>query len=458
MTRIFIVLACLLATRADGDKDWVAAFQERLSALRAQKEPVTTQEVLAHLEIPSEASGAAREFLKAFELLEKPEAQMKAAAAHEALRSDFPLGDPLPAQVRAPMEEYVAQVRGALDLIYGALELPPGRYPSDCPLPEDPPVDFTTVADSGLPFGGGLRDALRLCPMDAILCAQAADKQGAMRALLAIRRLIAPLKNNPSAEAALLQFAGAILLADTAERVLSLCELPGDSLKKLAAEVDVQLGEMTLEPALLGERARGYWLVTTWADKHMALMLSFMHPAGEVNADLRQLAAQQGVEILDYFAKAKRALGLPWPQRIAAAISLDDLVTQKVHANETVLLLDAVALCLGKMVSTMAKAQAALTAMRIGLAAERWRLSHGEFPDTLSALVPEGIAALPDDPYSGAPLTYIQTSGTAVVLSVVPGWQPGSVDWQDRGDLRAKAARSAEAFALIEARSRAAPH
>jgi hypothetical protein len=183
-----------------------------------------------------------------------------------------------------------------------------------------------------------------------------------------------------------------------------------------------------------------------------------MHPAGEVNADPRQLAAQQGVEILDYFAKAKRALGLPWPQRIAAAISLDDLVTQKVHANETVLLLDAVALCLGKMVSTMAKAQAALTAMRIGLAAERWRLSHGEFPDTLSALVPEGIAALPDDPYSGAPLTYIQTSGTAVVLSVVPGWQPGSVDWQDRGDLRAKAARSAEAFALIEARSRAAPH
>lgn len=54
-----------------------------------------------------------------------------------------------------------------------------------------------------------------------------------------------------------------------------------------------------------------------------------------------------------------------------------------------------------------------------GIALERYRLAEGHHPDTLQALVPRYLKAIPIDPFTGAPLKYIRKpDGSRVVYSV----------------------------------------
>jgi hypothetical protein len=54
----------------------------------------------------------------------------------------------------------------------------------------------------------------------------------------------------------------------------------------------------------------------------------------------------------------------------------------------------------------------------VALAAERYRLRHGDWPRTLADLVPDYLLAVPLDPFDGAPLRYRRSDGGAVVYSV----------------------------------------
>ena len=75
---------------------------------------------------------------------------------------------------------------------------------------------------------------------------------------------------------------------------------------------------------------------------------------------------------------------------------------------------------------------------------ERYRLAHGEYPESLDALAPQFIAKLPHDIINGQPLHYRRTADGRFVLYSV-GWnekdddgvvglnESGSVD-RDTGD------------------------
>jgi hypothetical protein len=52
------------------------------------------------------------------------------------------------------------------------------------------------------------------------------------------------------------------------------------------------------------------------------------------------------------------------------------------------------------------------------LAVERYRLARKEFPEMLVQLVPAYMAAVPPDPFDGAPLRYKRTDRGFVVYSV----------------------------------------
>ena len=65
--------------------------------------------------------------------------------------------------------------------------------------------------------------------------------------------------------------------------------------------------------------------------------------------------------------------------------------------------------------------QASVDLARTAIALERWRLVHGEFPESLDALVPQLIAKVPHDVVGGQPLQYRrQADGLFVLYSV--GW------------------------------------
>ena len=51
-------------------------------------------------------------------------------------------------------------------------------------------------------------------------------------------------------------------------------------------------------------------------------------------------------------------------------------------------------------------ADAAVALMRAALGVEMYRAAHGEYPESLPALVPECLPAMPMDPFDGKPLRY----------------------------------------------------
>ncbi|HTX21471.1 MAG TPA: hypothetical protein VMD27_06410 [Candidatus Aquilonibacter sp.] len=65
--------------------------------------------------------------------------------------------------------------------------------------------------------------------------------------------------------------------------------------------------------------------------------------------------------------------------------------------------------------------QAEVDLARVACALERYRLAHGEYPESLDALVPQFIEQLPDDVVNGQPLHYRLTDDGKFVLYSV-GW------------------------------------
>jgi hypothetical protein len=61
-----------------------------------------------------------------------------------------------------------------------------------------------------------------------------------------------------------------------------------------------------------------------------------------------------------------------------------------------------------------------LVAAQVGVAAERYRLAHGGWPQDLAQLVPTYLREVPTDPYDGQPLRYRQTADGVVLYSVGP--------------------------------------
>jgi hypothetical protein len=76
---------------------------------------------------------------------------------------------------------------------------------------------------------------------------------------------------------------------------------------------------------------------------------------------------------------------------------------------------------LGSFAQKTAYSQNAVNLARVALALERYRLAHGEFPESLDMLAPQFIEKIPHDIINGQPLKYRRTDDGQFVLYSV-GW------------------------------------
>jgi hypothetical protein len=76
---------------------------------------------------------------------------------------------------------------------------------------------------------------------------------------------------------------------------------------------------------------------------------------------------------------------------------------------------------LGSATRKFASVQAAMDLARVAIALERYRLAHGEYPESLTVLSPQFIVKLPHDIINGQPLHYRRTDDGQFVLYSV-GW------------------------------------
>jgi hypothetical protein len=76
---------------------------------------------------------------------------------------------------------------------------------------------------------------------------------------------------------------------------------------------------------------------------------------------------------------------------------------------------------LGSTAEKFAYAQSSADLARVAIALERYRLAHGEYPQSLDALVPQFMEKIPHDVIGGQPLHYRRTDDGQFVLYSV-GW------------------------------------
>jgi len=121
-------------------------------------------------------------------------------------------------------------------------------------------------------------------------------------------------------------------------------------------------------------------------------------------------------------ADVKRGIFSPALLRDAdAALDLEIRHVSPYNKIET-MLLPAMSACAKKF----ARDQESTDLARVACALERYRLAHGEYPESLDALAPQFIAKLPHDIINGQPLHYRRTSDGQFVLY--------SVGWNEKDD------------------------
>jgi hypothetical protein len=81
---------------------------------------------------------------------------------------------------------------------------------------------------------------------------------------------------------------------------------------------------------------------------------------------------------------------------------------------------------IGNAVKKFASIQASIDLARVACALERYRLAHGQYPETLDALAPQFIGNLPRDIINGQPLHYRRTDDGQFILY--------SVGWDEKDD------------------------
>jgi hypothetical protein len=74
----------------------------------------------------------------------------------------------------------------------------------------------------------------------------------------------------------------------------------------------------------------------------------------------------------------------------------------------------------GRLATKTSLAQAELKMTQIACALERYRLTHNQYPDELSALTPQFASAVPNDPIKGGQFQYRRTGDTFLLYSI--GW------------------------------------
>jgi len=76
---------------------------------------------------------------------------------------------------------------------------------------------------------------------------------------------------------------------------------------------------------------------------------------------------------------------------------------------------------LGNFAQKTAYAQNAVDLARAAITLERYRLAHGEFPESLESLAPQFLEKIPHDIINGGPLHYRRTGDGQFILYSV-GW------------------------------------
>jgi hypothetical protein len=384
---------------------WRYEFHRQIEAIRAAGLPVTWQELDAWYPWPSSGRNAADWVLGAEDCCWRLTAADARRLEQIVSRSTTGLGleEPLPDDLKALLERHIESNAKALALLHEVGTDFEGRYP----------VDLSKGWAASTRHITSVRDSVTLLGLEAALCAEHQDPNGTTRALQAALFVAASVDKEPLLSSHTVRMWGSVWAAWALERALRHVEFTEGQLARLHQAFGDIRGSDGLRRALVGNRCM---FLSAFEQSTSLDPRAFgrLPPVPILEAyDALGLSAREGTAFLDYVQECIRIADLPAFQRLQASRNAD----ARYLCRPDALLLSKMASMSGLM-RQETRAVAWLETAATALAAERYRLGQGRFPDAVDQLVPDYLAAVPVDPFDGAPLRYRRADRGFVVHSV----------------------------------------
>jgi hypothetical protein len=376
-----------------------------IEAVRAAGYPVTGAELDAWYSIPRDAENASQTILDALSCLHEWD-QDDVKDLPFVGRAELPKRtEPLSDETKTLAARYIADNNEAIGLLHAAAKIEHCRYP----------VDFGAGFAARLDHLSNLRKGVMLLNLEAILHADNGEADPAIHSLQSGFGLARSLSKEPCTVSQLVRIASISLVLKALERFVNRADLTDGQLAELSECISEAERTSDMSRAFVGERCMGLSFFS--APTSVDIGVFGNGPSGPILLLCQAvgLVDMDGVIYLDIMNDQLEAARLPYRERQKAAEAANAKLasTSKIH-----ILAHALTPTLLRVTTIELRAIAHLRAARAGLALQRYRLTAGALPDTLSQLVPTYLDAVPKDPFDGNDLRYVKRGAGFVVYSI----------------------------------------
>jgi hypothetical protein len=263
--------------------------------------------------------------------------------------------------------------------------------------------------------------------LDGLLRNQDGDSDGALATALALLNLGRSVGDEPFAGAPTWRHGSRWLTVDAIERTLTQGQPSDRALAEMQSALVVEEAVCLLLPRFRGERAGSHEFLTRvdrgqnrlselscvpnrgFFERNAEVWLGRIH-ALHVHASYLH-AMNEAVEIAKLPLDQQYPLFFAWRQRNGNADKVGDGLSLAGHIEDYFLRVHALMRC-----------------AIVALAAERYRIDHGNWPGNIADLVPNYLDAVPLDPFDATPLRYRRIDQGVVLSSVGPKPVPAYSD------------------------------
>ncbi len=279
------------------------------------------------------------------------------------------------------------------------------------------PIKFADGINALLPHIQDARKLARLLSLRLHVAVEAGDVPAAIESLELELALAATLDHEPTLIAQLVRIAVlGIALDDVALLVgdVPLSDLQLASLQKKIEAIDVQ---RPVKDGLFGERALGYLTFHQLSQIEGMEMIAGEDGKLQRPGDCRVYLGflREMIEAADESPAQARVTVKQIENKLIRQIGTQNPL-ERLETVVTAQLLPAT----GKVFDASARLQALRDSAAAGIAFRRYQLKHGQPPASLSALVPEFLAAVPSDPFAAgnSPLILVIDGDQFAIYSV----------------------------------------
>jgi hypothetical protein len=425
MSRHPLLLACagLLLTAGLGvfafDRNAENRFQRKIREIRARGEPTTVEELIAATPgLPDDENQFLRVMEAAREITTVPMGRERSDLIPWAgLARLGPSGTRLSAEQLAAVRSYLAEIEQPLARVGRSLNAGRGVYR---PMLANPMIN-TLMPE--LSIGRSIQKVLAISALDA---AERGDSASAVDHLADMYRFAGMWDGRRSMQiGAFVNLALVAQAMDPTERAINVSEVGDVALLRIVKHVEAIDLCNPLRHAWLAERVMFIDLLK-WMRTNPGGMSGIAANPGPL-IRVPGVVALNGFEMLDHYESLIAASQELNGESIAQAQAIVSSSTDQPWYRFMASLVGPGNL---RILQLSVRAEAQRLAMLAAIAAERYRLKHGDWPVSLDVLVPEFLDAVPLDPFDQQPIRY------ARIAEGIKVWSIGEDFVDNGGDVR----------------------